>query len=65
MSRRPRRIYHRGHGRARWGILTWLQFLGMLGAVLLFVGYVVWLFFIQPATASPAHVHIFLPVVMR
>ena len=67
MSRRgaPRRVYHRGQGRARWGVTTWLRFVGMGGGLLTFVGYLVWLYVIQPAWAGPVHLHVWLPLVGR
>jgi hypothetical protein len=61
-----KRIYHHSRGRrARWGFFTWVQFLGMAGGVLLFVGYVVWLYVLQPAWAAPVQWHVWLPVVGR
>lgn len=66
MSRRgaPRRIYHRGRGRRSWGLFTWLQVLGMSGALLAVAGYIVWIFFFQPAAAASSSA-VWLPLVVR
>jgi hypothetical protein len=68
MSRRgPRRIYHRGRGRGRRSPVEWFKLIG-LGAVLLaFVGYLVWIYVLQPKGAAPAagHFSVYLPLVLR
>lgn len=66
MSRRgePRRIYHRSRGRRSWGLFTWIQVIGMGGALLAIIGYIVWLFVFQPAAAAPSTT-VWLPIVAR
>jgi hypothetical protein len=63
VRRKPRRIYHRGRS-GRFSLFDWIRLIGMGGALVAFVGYLVWIYVLQPA-AAPVQGHIWLPVVMR
>lgn len=60
MSRGPRRIYHRGR-RRYIGLFDWIRIIGMGAGLLVFVGYLLWIYVFKPVP----HMLVWLPVVMR
>jgi hypothetical protein len=61
----PKRIWHRGRGHGRRSWYDWIRLIGMGGALLAVVAYLLWLFVFQPAQAAPTAFTVWLPLVGR